>query len=134
MSTGKGPHPADIHIGRRIRLRRLMIGMSQERLGERLGLTFQQVQKYEKGANRVGGSRLCAISRVLNVPPGYFFEGLDDRGGTAPSDAADDALSFLATGEGLRLVAAFQRIANRETRLKLIDLIGSIADDPDHDP
>src|ERR1700756_2733344 len=69
------PNPIDIHVGSRVRFRRMLLGMSQEKLGEKLGLTFQQVQKYEKGINRIGASRLQQISRTLDVPPAYFFEG-----------------------------------------------------------
>ena len=76
--SGK-PNPIDVHVGNRVRLRRTRLGMSQERLGEALGLTFQQVQKYERGANRVGASRLYDLSRVLEVPVSYFFDDMDDE-------------------------------------------------------
>src|ERR687886_2352058 len=74
----EGPHPTDVHVGARVRLRRTLLGMSQEKLGEALGLTFQQVQKYERGANRIGASRLFDLSRVLDVPIGFFFDDMPD--------------------------------------------------------
>src|SRR6202167_5852922 len=76
---GGGPNPVDVHVGARLRLRRTLIGMSQEKLGEAIGLTFQQVQKYERGTNRVGASRLYELSRVLDVPVGFFFDEIDPR-------------------------------------------------------
>src|ERR1700712_4121066 len=110
MST-KAPNPVDKYVGSRVRMRRIMLGMSQEKLGEALGLTFQQVQKYEKGTNRVGASRLQQISEVLQVPVSFFFEGRAAESGVKQS--ADDASSpayvtdFLATSEGLALTRAF---------------------------
>src|SRR6187401_2926835 len=114
MST-KAPNPVDKYVGSRVRMRRIMLGMSQEKLGEALGLTFQQVQKYEKGTNRVGASRLQQISEVLQVPVAFFFEG---RPGETPGGGFDEASSpayvtdFLASSEGLSLTRAFMRIAD----------------------
>jgi len=127
--TAKSPNPADIHIGGRIRLARLEIHMSQEKLGERLGLTFQQVQKYEKGANRVGGSRLWAISQVLGVPPAFFFEGLDDP---ALDDAGTAAVvnernAFMATTEGQKLATRFLAIESDAVRQRMLDLMATLA-------
>lgn len=119
----------DQHIGAQIRLARMEIRMSQETLGEKLGLTFQQVQKYEKGANRVGGSRLWAISQTLGKPPAYFFEGLDNDGPVASMNDADakTITDFIWSTEGIKLATRFQGIADPKVRSKLVDLIGTIA-------
>lgn len=128
----KTPNPIDIHVGSRIRLRRNMAGMSQEKLGESLGITFQQVQKYEKGTNRVGASRLQAIASVLEVPVSYFFHD-------APTDAPTMELSeehssnyvvdFLSSTEGLRLNRAFVQITDPKVRARIIDLVQTLAND-----
>src|SRR6476469_5772122 len=103
----KTPNPVDKHVGSRVRMRRMMLGMSQEKLGDALGLTFQQVQKYEKGTNRIGASRLQQISNILQVPVSFFFEGAPNSGPTnsgfdeAPSPAY--VSDFLATSDGLAL-------------------------------
>src|ERR1700704_2562046 len=111
----KAPNPIDKHVGSRVRMRRMMLSMSQEKLGDALDLTFQQVQKYEKGTNRIGASRLQQISNILQVPVAFFFEGAPHSGhgfnsGDAPSPAY--VSDFLATSDGLALVKAFQRIKN----------------------
>jgi len=116
-SNSKKPDPIDIHVGSRIRLARQALQMSQEKLGEALGITFQQVQKYEKGTNRVGSSRLMNISATLNRPVEFFFEGLDADGNTQPTD---DLTAFLHSTEGMRLARAFARVKNREARLGLL--------------
>ena len=114
----KAPNPIDKHVGSRVRMRRLMLGMSQEKLGDALGLTFQQVQKYEKGTNRMGASRLQQISHILKIPVPFFFEGApqgQSKGnGEAPSPAY--VSDFLATPDGLALTKAFMRI--KEPRLR----------------
>src|SRR3954463_4915435 len=102
----KAPNPVDKHVGSRVRMRRIMLGMSQERLGEGLGLTFQQIQKYEKGTNRIGASRLQRISEILQIPVSFLFEGSPGSSaaeafGEAPSPAY--VADFLATAEGLAL-------------------------------
>ena len=129
--TKKHPNPIDIHVGSRIRLRRTMLGMSQEKLGESLGITFQQVQKYEKGTNRVGASRLQNIAGILNVPVSFFFE--DAPGDSAPAgmqeNAATYVVNFLSSSEGLQLNRAFVRIADPKIRRRIIDLVRSLADD-----
>ena len=132
------PSPIDIHVGSRIRLRRTLLGMSQERLGEALGLTFQQVQKYERGVNRVGASRLFDLSRVLDVPISFFFDDLPEslastygshlnRRGTGFSDMqdgfTDDALNRRET---LELVRAYYRITDPAVRKRVFDLIKSM--------
>ena len=130
----KKPNPIDIHVGSRIRLRRTMLGMSQERLGESLGITFQQIQKYEKGTNRVGASRLQNISSILNVPVSFFFE---DAPGDAPggqpgmAEAAGPnyVVDFLSSSEGLQLNRAFVRIEDPKVRRKLIELAKALAAD-----
>ncbi len=129
MST-KAPNPVDKYVGSRVRMRRIMLGMSQEKLGEALGLTFQQVQKYEKGTNRVGASRIQQISEILQVPVSFLFEG--GPGGTS-ADGLSDAPSpayvadFLATSEGLALTRAFTRITDAKLRRSIVDMVEQIA-------
>ena len=128
----KAPNPIDRHVGSRVRMRRMMLSMSQEKLGDALGLTFQQVQKYEKGANRIGASRLQHIAAILQVPVSFFFEGSPEsahegpRGlGEAPSPAY--VSDFLATSDGLALTKAFVRIKDAKTRRRIVDLVEQIA-------
>ena len=131
MST-KAPNPVDKYVGSRVRMRRIMLGMSQEKLGEALGLTFQQVQKYEKGTNRVGASRLQQISEVLQVPVSFLFDGGPSGavGGEASAESASPAYiaDFLATSEGLALTRAFTRISDSKLRRSIVDLVEQIAD------
>ncbi len=128
----KAPNPIDKHVGSRVRMRRMMLSMSQEKLGDALGLTFQQVQKYEKGTNRIGASRLQQISNILQVPVAFFFEGAPElAGGRAPG--SKDAPSptyvadFLATSDGLALTKAFMRIADAKMRRRIVDRVEQIA-------
>jgi len=128
----KKPNPIDIHVGGRIRLRPNMLGLSQEKLGESLGITFQQIQKYEKGTNRVGASRLQAIASILEVPVAFFFE--DAPGGTAVEGLSEESqttyvVDFLSSTEGLRLNRAFVRISDPKVRAKIIDLVRALADE-----
>ena len=127
----KVPNPIDKHVGSRVRMRRMMLGMSQEKLGDALGLTFQQVQKYEKGSNRIGASRLQQISLILQVPVAFFFEGAPSPPGTNGGfgEAASPAYvtDFLATTDGLALVKAFMRIPNAKLRRRLVDLVEEMA-------
>ena len=132
-----GPHPVDIHVGSRIRMRRTLLGMSQEKLGDALALTFQQVQKYERGANRVGASRLFEISRILDVPVSFFFEEM------APETAALTPYSVDASGreesseelardplakrETLELVRAYYRIGDPRVRKRMFELTKAVA-------
>jgi transcriptional regulator with XRE-family HTH domain len=129
--VAKAPNPIDKHVGNRIRLRRMMLGMSQGTLGTALGLTFQQVQKYEKGANRVGASRLQQISQALEVPVAFFFEGapaLPGRLGPGSDGPAPvDVSNFLTTSEGLALTQAFMRIKDASLRRRIVDLVQGIA-------
>ena len=130
MST-KAPNPVDRYVGSRVRMRRIMLGMSQEKLGDALGLTFQQVQKYEKGTNRVGASRLQQISEILRVPVSFLFEGGPSGGASAEnlSEATSPAYvsDFLATSEGLALTRAFMRIADAKLRRSIVELVEQIA-------
>ena len=117
------PNPIDTHVGSRVRLRRMILGMSQEKLAERLGLTFQQVQKYEKGTNRIGASRLQDISRILEVAPAFFFEGASPtaaaHGGFAEENSSDYVVDFISTTEGISLNKAFARIRDPKVRRRL---------------
>lgn len=127
----------DAHVGTRVRLRRMELGMSQERLGERLGLTFQQVQKYEKGTNRIGASRLYDLAQVLGVAIAYFYEGAQvepqmlsgGAGGFAERTPEPYMATFLASREGVELNRAFQRITDPRVRRTIIELCRSIAGD-----
>ena len=133
----KVPNPIDIHVGSRIRLRRTMLGMSQEKLGESLGITFQQVQKYEKGTNRVGASRLQNIAGFLQVPVSFFFEDAPGDAATAPGGLQESStnyvVSFLSSSEGLQLNRAFLKIADAKVRRRVIDLVKALASDDDTD-
>jgi transcriptional regulator with XRE-family HTH domain len=130
----KAPDPIDRHVGSRVRMQRVLMKMSQEKLGEALGLTFQQVQKYEKGTNRIGASRLQQISKTLNVPPSFFFEGAPTTGSSGPDGFAVEESSsqfvvdFLTTAEGLQLNRNFARIRDAKVRKRIIDLVVAIAD------
>ncbi len=132
----KKPNPIDVHVGSRIRLRRTMLGMSQEKLGESLGITFQQIQKYEKGTNRVGASRLQNISSILNVPVSFFFEdapgepSMSQTGFSEPSGSSY-VVDFLSSSEGLQLNRAFVKISDPKVRKKIVDLVKTLADDGD---
>jgi transcriptional regulator with XRE-family HTH domain len=129
----KAPNPIDKHVGSRVRMRRMMLSMSQEKLGDALGLTFQQVQKYEKGTNRIGASRLQQISNILQVPVAFFFEGAPDLTGGRGQGGGKDAPSpayvadFLATSDGLALTKAFMRIGDVKLRRRIVDLVEQIA-------
>lgn len=131
MSTiKKAPNPTDKHVGSRVRMRRMMLSMSQEKLGDSLGLTFQQVQKYEKGTNRIGASRLQQISTILQVPVSFFFEGgptVNDQAGFGEAPSPTYVSDFLATSDGLALTRAFMRIEDAKLRRKIVDLVEQIA-------
>jgi transcriptional regulator with XRE-family HTH domain len=128
----KRPNPIDAHVGSRVRLRRMMLNMSQEKLGEQLGITFQQVQKYEKGTNRIGASRLQAIANILQVPVAFFFEDAPDVSPIATNDivesgATSHVMEFLSTNEGLQLNRAFVQIQDSKLRKSVVDLVRSMA-------
>lgn len=130
--AGKKPNPIDTHVGSRVRLRRMLMGMSQERLGDSMGLTFQQVQKYEKGVNRIGASRLFQISKILDVPVQFFFEeapNLPDAGaapGMAEPESQTFIIEFLNSREGLELNRAFSKINNAKIRKSVVDLVRAL--------
>jgi len=133
----KAPNPVDKYVGSRVRMRRIMLGMSQEKLGEALGLTFQQIQKYEKGTNRVGASRIQQISEVLQVPVSFLFEGgptgANSVDGFSDGGSPTYVSDFLATSEGLALTRAFTKITDAKLRRSIVDLVEQIAarDAPD---
>lgn len=124
----KIPNPIDVLVGSRLRMRRLMLGFSQEKLADGLGITFQQVQKYEKGTNRVGASRLMAISNILGVAPAYFFQDGDSPPpqGTAIGEPNEIA-SFIKSSEGIALNRAFVKIKDPSVRKKVVALAKSLA-------
>lgn len=123
----------DAHVGHRLRQRRIALGISQEQLGSQLGLTFQQVQKYEKGQNRISAGRLYKIGMILAVPVEFFFEGIAARNGApahragAPGDV--DVQAFLASPEGIALTVGFMKISDAATRRRIVDLVNTIAGD-----
>ena len=119
----KVPNPVDKHVGSRVRMRRMMLGMSQESLGDGLGLTFQQVQKYEKGTNRIGASRSQHISQILQIPVPFFFEGSPHGEAPSPAYVSD----FLATADGLATIKAFMRIKKPMLRRRVVELVEEIA-------
>jgi transcriptional regulator with XRE-family HTH domain len=139
MIAKKAPNPTDKHVGSRVRMRRMMLSMSQEKLGDALGLTFQQVQKYEKGTNRIGASRLQQIAQILQVPVSFFFEGAPtattvgvrvDGLSEAPSPAY--VSDFLATPDGLALTKAFMKIKDSKLRRRIVDLVEQIVSSDKH--
>lgn len=132
----RNPNPIDVHVGSRVRMRRMLIGMSQEKLGEQLGLTFQQVQKYEKGSNRVSASRLFQMGRILGVAVQYFFEELPlasasalPEMGFAESAGEPLIMDFLTSSEGLQLNKAFTQIKDPSVRRKVVELVRTLAGD-----
>ena len=136
MTAKKQANPIDIFVGSRVRLRRLVMGLSQEKLGEQLGVTFQQIQKYEKGSNRIGASRLQSISKVLQVPVSFFFEGApggmigpDDAAGGFFEPSPDYMVDFLSTPDGLQLNRAFANIPDPKIRRRIVELVQSLADE-----
>jgi transcriptional regulator with XRE-family HTH domain len=128
----KSPSPIDRYVGSRVRIRRITMGLSQERLGEALGVTFQQVQKYEKGSNRIGASRLQNISKVLTVPVSYFFDGAPLEDGSAAGFAepaqADYVADIFSTPEGVALARAFSSIEDAKVRRRVVDLVTTLVE------
>jgi transcriptional regulator with XRE-family HTH domain len=124
----KKANPIDGQVGNRVRIRRMLIGMSQEKLGDLLGLTFQQVQKYEKGINRIGAGRLFEIARILDVPIDFFYDGVG-----ATSDGVGEArapvMEFVSSTEGLQLSLAFMKIRDPKVRKRVLDLVKSLAEE-----
>ena len=133
MIAKKSPNPIDKHVGSRVRMRRMMLSMSQEKLGDALGLTFQQVQKYEKGTNRIGASRLQQISNILQVPVSFFFDGAPHVPGTGRSEGMGEAPSpayvsdFLATSDGLGIDQSLYADQRLKLRRRIVDLVEQIA-------
>jgi len=129
-------NPIDKHVGSRVRMRRIMLNMSQTEIGDALGLTFQQVKKYEKGTNRISASRLQQISRILQVPAPFFFEGVPHaRGLPEPAEAAAESPAyvsdFLATSDGVALVKAYTCICDTKLRRAIVALVQQIASEPE---
>jgi transcriptional regulator with XRE-family HTH domain len=125
----KPPNPVDVHVGGRVRMRRIEIDMSQEILGQHLGLSFQQIQKYEKGMNRIGASRLQQIATLLGVPVGYFFEGAPGGHdeGEREQTMTGSFLEFLGTRDGQSLIESFSKISDAKLRRSIIDLVERMA-------
>lgn len=128
------PNPIDAHVGSRVRMRRMLLGMSQEKLGEQLGLTFQQIQKYEKGVNRIGASRLYDMATVLGVPVQFFYEDAPGKSANQPeaegfAETPDESyvIEFLSSRDGLELNKAFVKIEDQRLRRTVIDLVRSLA-------
>lgn len=134
MADDKRPHPIDVHVGGRVRLRRTMLGMSQDKLADSLGLTFQQIQKYEKGVNRIGASRVFEISRILGVPIQFFYDDFDvDTGrsyGFAEAGPDDGAamMELLNSPEGVQLCKHFASITDPKIRKRVLELVKSLSD------
>ena len=123
------PSPVDAHVGARIRLRRKLLGLSQQDLAHRLGLTFQQVQKYERGVNRVSASKLYQTAQVLQASVTHFFEGLDGEHGVEHAPAGEAAVTeFLMTTEGLELASLFPRIPKGRMRHQVLELVRTLAE------
>jgi transcriptional regulator with XRE-family HTH domain len=127
----KAPNPIDKHVGSRVRMKRKLLGLTQEKLGEALGLTFQQVQKYEKGSNRIGASRLQEIGKILQAPPSFFFEGSPQGSATidgfAEAPSSQYVVDFISSVEGLQLNRAFASIKDAKVRKRIVDLVVAIS-------
>lgn len=127
-----GPNPVDVYVGLKVRIRRKFVGMSQEDLGEAIGLTFQQIQKYERGTNRISASKLFQIGKVLKTGVGYFFDGYRDDDSSEQLSASGSEKTvqrFLLSSEGVELAESFPRIANPKHRRRLLELVRTLADD-----
>jgi transcriptional regulator with XRE-family HTH domain len=126
-----GPNPIDKHVGSRVRMRRMTIGLSQEKVAHALGLTFQQVQKYEKGTNRISSSRLHQLARILEVPIPFFFDGAPQQSARSQGKAESPNYvnDFLATDDGLTLTKAFMQIEDAKLRRSIVHLVEQLAGD-----
>lgn len=123
-------HPVDLYVGARLRIRRKVLGLSQTQLADALGITFQQIQKYERGANRISASKLYEAARLLQSPVSYFFEGLDETAfGDQDDGVAQRMTQFVATPEGLELASLFPRLNDRRLRRRVVDLVRAMVDD-----
>ncbi len=129
------PHPVDIHVGKRLRLRRTILGLSQEAIGNAIGVTFQQVQKYERGVNRMGSSRLYEFSKILSVPVSYFFDEMEKSATTAvpASGVSEDSPEFehekMSSRETLEMMRAYYRISEPRIRKRIFELVKALAED-----
>lgn len=138
--NARRPNPLDVHVGSRVRLRRMLLGMSQEKLGDQLGLTFQQVQKYEKGINRIGASRLFELAKTLGVSIDYFYEDAphptpgmaEEQQGYSDTKAENPVFDFLSTREGLELNKAFVKITDARIRRSIVELVRSLSGDAEN--
>ena len=128
LMTTKKANPIDGQVGNRVRIRRMLIGMSQEKLGDLLGLTFQQVQKYEKGVNRIGAGRLFEIARILDVPIDFFYDGVGTTSDGVGETSAP-VMEFISSTEGLQLSLAFMKIKDPKVRKRVLDLVKSLAEE-----
>lgn len=133
LASKDGPHPIDVHVGKRLRIRRMVQGISQESLGKSLGLTFQQIQKYEKGVNRIGASRLFELSTLLAVPVQFFYDDYGDTIGAASGFAEegeedDPFMDLVKSPEGVQLCLHFAAIEDSQVRKRVLDLVKSIAE------
>ena len=131
-----GPHPVDVHVGARLKIRRMILGISQEALGRALGLTFQQVQKYEKGANRIGASRIFELSSLLDVPVQYFYDDYNSEktgaiAGFAEADAGDAFMELVNSPEGVELCRCFAGISDPKVKKRVLELVKTIAETED---
>lgn len=128
----EGPHPVDTHVGSRVKLRRMILGMSQDSLGKSLGLTFQQIQKYEKGVNRIGASRLFELSGLLEVPVQFFYDDYGNAGagahGFAEPDVAEAFMELVNSPEGVQLCRYFSKITDPQVKKRVLDLVKTIAE------
>jgi transcriptional regulator with XRE-family HTH domain len=131
----KAPNPIDKHVGARVRMRRVLIGMSQEKLGEALGITFQQIQKYEKGTNRMGASRLQQAARIMGVPVNFFFEGNQGDGAMVPGFTEPSnpgySVDAVMTPDDSQLIKAFSKIKDPKVRRRIIELVEAMANEND---
>lgn len=132
----KHPHPIDVHVGLRVRMRRKQMKMSQTELANALSLTFQQIQKYERGTNRIGASKLCEMARALRVPVGYFFEGCEngDEQAVPPFPPESIIQAFLRSRDGLELASTFPRIPEAHVKRRILDLVRSLVKDTNVEP
>lgn len=128
----RSPNPVDIHVGTRVRLRRQILKMSQEKLGDQLGVTFQQVQKYERGTNRVGASRLWKMSQVMEVPVSFFYDGLKEDADVPVTEFAENdqtpiVYDFINSSDGVSLAMAVSKIKNKAVRRQVLELARALA-------
>ncbi len=136
MTVAKKPNPIDVHVGSRVRLRRMLLSMSQEKLGDQMGLTFQQIQKYEKGTNRIGASRLYHIAQILEVPVQFFFDDVPLAAGQSERETGmsepkteNFLYEFISTRDGLELIRAFVSVQDPKIRKRIVDLVRTLSNE-----